>query len=155
MDFIVSKVVMSITALLVVSILAGLLSPDKFADLDTDLVRVLDDLSSIVGRIAMSASEVTITWAVPFLATGGEVLVTVHHSILTGNSDGQCVRMQPIFELHTWPYDGSMLNTSAIHALDNSSEDVECHSGQKFKICTASVQFENGARLLLFLSRAF
>ena len=155
MDFIVSKVVMSITALLVVSILAGLVSPDKLVDLDTDLVRVLDDLSSIVGRTAMSASEVTITWAVPFLTTGGEVLVTVHHSILSGSSGSQRVRVQPIFELHTWSYDGSMLSTSTIHTLDNSSEDVECRSGQKFTICTASVLFENGSRLLLFLSRAF
>ena len=155
MDFIVSKVVMSITALLVVSTLAGLLSSDKFTDPDTDLARVLDDLSSIIGRIAMSSSEVTITWTVPFLTTGGEVLVTVHHSILTCSSDGKNARAQPIFELHTWPYEGTMLNTSTIQALDNSSEDIECHSGQKFKICTASAQFENGSRLLLFLSRAF
>lgn len=155
MDFIVSKVVMSITALLVVSILAGLLSPDKFVHLDTELVRVLDDLSSTVCRTAMSASEVTITWTVPFISTGGEVLVTVHHSILSGSSGGQRVRVQPIFELHTWSYDGSMLNTSTIDALDNYSEDVECRSGQKFTICTASVQFDNGSRLLLFLSRAF
>jgi len=154
MDFIVSKVVMSITALLVVSILAGLLSPDKFVHLDTELVRVLDDLSSIVGRTAMSASEVTITWTVPFISTGGEVLVTVHRSILSGSSGGQRVRVQPIFELHTWSYDGSMLNTSTIDALDNYSEDVECRSGQRFTICTASVQFDNGSRLLLFLSRA-
>lgn len=155
MDFIVSKVVMSITALLVVSILAGLLSPDKFADPDTDLARVLDDLSSIVGRTAMSASEVTITWTVPFLSTGGEVLVTVHHSILSGSSGGRSVRVQPMFELHTWVYDGSMLNTSAIHALDDSSGDIECRSGQRFTICTASVQFDNGSRLLVFLFRAF
>ena len=155
MDFIVSKVVMSIAALLVVSILAELLSPDKFVDLDSDLVRVLDDLSSIIGRTAMSASQVTITWTVPFLSTGGEVLVTVHQSILSGSSGGQRVRVQPIFELHTWSYDGSMLNTSTINALDDSSEDVECRSGQKFTICTTSAQFDNGSRLLLFLSRAF
>jgi len=155
MDFIVSKVVMSVTALLVVSILAGLLSPDKFADLDTDLEGVLEDLSSIIGRMAMSACEVTITWTVPFLSTGGEVLVTVHHSILSGSSDEQSVRMQPVFELHTWSYDGSMLNSSAVNALDDSSEGVECRSGQKFTVCTASVQFDNGSRLLLFLSRAF
>ncbi len=155
MDFIVSKVVMSITALLVVSMLGGLLSPDRFADLDSDLARILDDLSSIVSRAAMSASEVTITWAVPFLSSGGEVLVTVHHSILSGCSGGQSVRAQPTFELHTWPYDGSMLNASAVHALDASSDDVECSSGQRLKICMASVQFDNGSRSLLFISRAF
>jgi hypothetical protein len=153
MDFIVSKVVVSITALLVVSILTGLLSPNRFTDLDSDLERVLEDLSSTVGRTAMSACEVAITWTVPFLSTGGEVLVTVHQSILSGTSGDQRVRTQPVFELHTWAYDGSMLNTSTIDALDNSSEDVECISGQRLMICNAFVQFENGSRLLLFLSR--
>ena len=155
MDFIVSKVVMSIIALLVVSVVAGLLSPDKFSDSDSDLTRVLDDLSSIIDRTVMSASEVAITWTVPFLSTGGEVSVTVHHSILSGSSCGKNARVEPIFEPHTWSYDGSMLNTSTIHALDNASDDIECSSGQTLTICTTSVRFDNGSKLLVFVSRAF
>ncbi len=155
MDFIISKVVMSITALLVVSVLAGLVSPDKYVNLDSDLERALDDLSSLVCRTALSASEVTMTWTVPFLTTGGEVLVTVHHSILSGSSGGHCVRVQPVIDMHTWSYDGSMLNSSAIDALDDSSEDVECHSGQMLKISTVPVHFDNGSRLLIFIFRVF
>jgi hypothetical protein len=154
MDFIISKVVMSITALIVVSILAGLLSPERFAGVSTDLERILDDLSSVVSRTAMSASEITITWTVPFLTTGGEVSVTVHNSILSGRSGGEIARVQPMFELHTWHYDGSMMNASTIDALDNASEDIDCSSGRKLTVCNASVQFENGSRLLIFLARA-
>ncbi len=154
MDFIVSKVVMSVTALLVVSILAGLLSPDKFVDSDNDLVRVLDDLSSTIDRIAMSASEVTITWTVPFLSSGDEVLVTVQHSILSGSSNDRIARLQPVFELHTWSYDGSVLNTSTIEALDLSSDGIGCRSGQRLTISTAPVLLENESKLLVFLSRA-
>jgi hypothetical protein len=154
MDFIVSKVLMSVTALLVVSILAGLLSPDKFVDPDSDLARVLYDLSSTVDRIAMSASEVTITWTVPFLSSGDEVLVTVHHSILSGSSNERTVQLQPVFELHTWSHDGSVLNSSAIDALDLYSDGIGCRSGQKLTISTVPVLLENESRLLVFLTRA-
>lgn len=151
MDFIISKVVMSITALLVVSVLTGLLSPNMFVEVDTELGGVLEDLSSIITRAVMSASEVSITWTVPFLATGGEVLVTVHHSLFTCSTEDESERMQPVFDLHTWEYDEAMLNASIIRELDDSSENLERHSGQGLTISAEPVQFENESRLLLFV----
>ena len=152
MDFIISKVVMSVAALLVASILAGVLSPDVFTDTDSELERVLTGLSSIVGRAVMSASEITMTWTVPFLSSGGEVVVTVHNSILSCSSGGESAFVQPTSDFHTWSYDGSMLNMSTLQALDRSTGHLEWCSGQKIMVSTEFVQFDNGPRLLVFLS---
>jgi len=153
MDFIVSKVAMSVCALMVVAMLAGVVDRDAFVDHDQELATILVRFGGLVERAATSCSEVAADWTVPLLSGGESVSVSIQAGIVAIEAEGKAARAQPACGIHTWDWDGSMLNLSSIEELDESSPRLQFTSGEAILIDTVQVMLENECAYLVFISR--
>lgn len=151
MDFVVSKVAMSICALLVVSVLGGVLESDiLFRDFG-ELESILADLSIAVERSAWSGCEGVAIWEVPFLPDGENVEISIRSTLFHASASGRSAALKPACEPHTWVWDGAPLNLSAVSALDASSPATKARSGQAIEIRTWLVSYENSESLFVFV----
>ncbi|MGQ9587684.1 MAG: hypothetical protein ACUVT7_04795 [Thermoplasmata archaeon] len=154
MDFVVSKVAMSVCALLVLSVLAGAFSSERFVEKDAELESVAEDLSLLAERIWRSGSEIRMTWAVPFLSTGEGVEITIENSVVWAKSATDLAVRKPSCGLHTWAWDCSELNSTTARELDSHARQVNARSGQSLELRTEHVLFESQTKLMVFVSLA-
>jgi hypothetical protein len=151
-DFVVSKVAMSICALMVVATVAGVFERDAFVDKDHELSVLLDRLSNLIDRAAMSNSEFTTGWKVPLSSDGSPIVISIRTGSVSAESDGRFAMTQQACWLHTWNWDGQELNSSSINEMDGSSPLLRFESGTTILIRTILVTLENEQRYLVFAS---
>jgi len=152
MDFIVSKVAMSICALLVVSVLGGVIGDDMLFDKPDELRSTLANLTIVLERVAWSNCEGWTVWRVPFLSNGDCIDISIRPSALRAHSEGRSVMTVPACAVHTWTWNGTSLNRTMMEDLDESSPTLESSSGHDIRIETKTVRYENGDLLLLFVT---
>lgn len=152
MDFVVSKVAMSICALLVVTVLGGVLGNDiLFSEVD-ELDSILTDLSIAVERSVWSACEGRIIWRVPFLSDGTSIDVSVRGSVFSAKSGERSAVLRPACDTHTWQWNGTSLNATCVSILDASSPVAIASSGHALEIRTQMIAYEDQSRILAFVS---
>lgn len=152
MDFFVSKVALSICALLVITILSGVTDRDRFMDDGREIETVLQDFCDVADRAFGERSEGTVLWTVPVLLTGNIIELTLDRGVVHSQWEGRSIARQPQCYLHTWRWDGSALNESTVGDLDKHSGRLTASSGERIILTTAYVLFENDHRLLVFAS---
>ena len=152
MDFFVSKVALSICALLVITILSGVTDTDRFVDDRRDIETILQGFCDVVDRAFGERSEGSVVWTVPALPTGDGIELTIERGAVHCQWDGRSIVRQPQSYLHTWRWDGSALNESTVGELDKNSSRLMASSGESFILTTTYVLFENDHRLLAFAS---
>ena len=151
MDFVLSKVAMSICALLVLSILSGALGDRVLFDESSELASIAKDFSIAVERSAWSGCEETLIWDVPFVSNGDCVNMTIRTSAIQVRSGEKSIALTVACEIHTWAWNGSALNQTAIRALDNASAPLRTMSGNAIEIRTLTVRYESSERLFVFV----
>jgi len=155
MDFVVSKVAMSVCALAVAGILAGMADHVCLPDHGEMLDDVLWSLASLVASIGANHGESCVEWSVPRLPSGDSALLSIWPDMAYAAYDGT-VRWCPLEpSLHAWEWDGSTLNRSRIDALDASGNEVSALSGQTLTIMGKEVVTDEGRTFLLFVSGPF
>lgn len=150
MDFVVSKVAMSICALLVIGVLSGATGSQDRELLAEELDAIVSQVCSLIDRAVASGAEVSMMWSVPDLASGDDVTLTVCRSIVRADSGGQGCARQPLSGVHTWTWTGAALNESVIDALDSSSKAIELNSGKELVLSTEIVLLDDEPALLAF-----
>lgn len=153
MDFVVSKVAMSICALTVVAVLAGVFDRGAFVDREIELSEILDRLSRLVDWAAKSGSEFTTGWGIPLSSDGSPIVISICGGVLSASSGGRTAMRQPACGLHTWSWDGRGLNKSSICELDRLSPQLKFESGMTILIRTILVNLENEPKYLVFASQ--
>ncbi len=153
MDFVVSKVAMSICALVVVAVLAGVFDRDAFVDRHHELSSILEDLSGIVDRAAISNSEFSTAWRVPLASDGNPIVISIRAGSVSAECEGRTAAAQPSCGLHTWSWDGRDLNSSSVYEMDISSPQLSFGSGTTILVSTILVTLENEPKLLVFASQ--
>lgn len=151
-DFVVSKVAMSVCALVVVGVLAGVVDNEKFTNCDQELAEVLERFSGLVDRAAMCAFGFATGWTVPLSSDGSPIDVSIHAGVVRAESGNRVASLQPSCELHTWWWNGSRLNLSSIRALDESSPRLDFVSSEMILVRTIEMTVENELRHLVFVS---
>lgn len=154
MDFIVSKVAMSICALIVVGVLGGLIVGTRSSETAYELKGVLDELRELVENAERASASGEIRWAVPALSNGEDVEILVSSSLLRGTSDGHSEVRRLSCALHTWLWDGAMLNSTIVAELDRSAEPIKAVSGERIAIKVENVLVDNESHLMVFLLKA-
>jgi hypothetical protein len=153
MDFIASKVAMSICALTVAGILGGIAENADTPDICSDLDGVLTHFNRLISHVLRSGAECSIDWTLPIAHTDGVLHMEILGDRASASSDG-VTRWATLCEVvHTWPWDGSVLNQSTIDALDSACQSVRIHSGQSVTIDAIEVETGEGADVMLFLRR--
>lgn len=152
MDFIISRVVMSICALIVVGVLAGVVDVPQFEEPNSELADIADGLCSMMEDIAGSRADVIFLWTVPSLVSGEVVRVTVSSDMVSVNCAASEAFARPSCGLHLWDWDGSVLNRSIVEVLDSSSAPLQASSSDSIILESIEVELEDSRRSMLFVS---
>jgi hypothetical protein len=153
-DFIVSKVALSVCALLTVGVLSNVFDTDRFIPADAEVRRIVNDLRETIDSAYGGGTEKSISWLVPSLPDGKEVGICISGGFVRGDGDGHSFLAKPIAPVHTWAWDEGRLNGSLIKDLDNSSEDIHAVSGEAFVISSIAASVDNDRMLLVFVRKA-
>ena len=151
MDFVISKVVMSVCALLVAGILSGLIGMTGTLDNRSELKGVLKEFAGLVERTARSGAEAVVEWTVPTLSDGGKIKMTITSVAVSGEAGGHKYTYQPAVTLHLWSYVGTALNATEVSLLDKAAFPIDSGSGEVVRILTEMVTFENEPSLFAFV----
>ncbi len=155
MDFVISKVAMSVCGLLVVGVLSGCMDPARFADPGHELDRIIRGFCDLVDRAVLSRSDSSLAWSVPCRADGQSVEVVISGGIVAAEAGGERSFGQPAMGIHTWHNTGAAMNMTGLRLLDASAEDLITFSGESLIISTELVLLENQPTYLAFAQRAF
>jgi len=151
MDFVVSKVAMSVTAILVAAILAGALDERRFMDQDGEIARVLGEFTSLIEDINGANAEADLAWSVPMMPTGAELRIAVDGNLIIGESGGFRAVARPMCAFHTWLPTTVCLNGSIVDDLDRSAPVLEAVSGQVIRIVVAELVVDSAEELMVFV----
>ncbi len=148
-DFVVSKVVMSVCALLVAGGLAGIVETSLEADPGGDLEDILDDLQETLSRLASHGCDFDLTWTVPALPSASAVHMSFGDGPVVARADGvtRAAEMWP--EVHTWTWDGRPLNMTVVEELDSSSPRLDAWTGDALAITAYEVLLDDCRELLV------
>jgi len=149
MDFVISKVVMAICALLVIATLTGLFTEESLLGNDRGISHVLDEFCEIAARANMCESDVL--WQTPFLLDGGVVTMSIQKESVLAESSGEAAARQLSSRVHLWRSDGRPLNESAILALDSDAGSLVFESGTTVEIVSRMLTYEDGPRIFVFV----
>jgi hypothetical protein len=152
MDFVVSKVVMSICALMVVGILGAMFSANPLLDPKGELESVADDFCSVADSAAVSMAHASMTWTIPFTSSGGTIHFELERSIVRMESGSDKVVVRPICDIRTWVCIGAILNSTELEALDWGSPKLVADSGDILELDSRTVLLNNENRILVFAS---
>ena len=129
-----SKVAMSICALMVVSVLGGVFSEDMLTHTRGDLRAIGRQICALASMLASDRTCSSCHWNVPFLPSGGVAEVEIAPGFVTVTSGGDVEVMQPPCSMHTWSFEGQELNWSLVEELDGASDHVRVASGHGIEL---------------------
>lgn len=153
MDFIVSKVAMSVCALLVAGVLAELADPTNYVDAASELEGYLRELCSVAEAGVLAGCELDSTYMVPFFSDGSMVTIELERGAFFAQSRGAHAYVEPRMRVHVWRWDGHPLNSTSVEQLDTDTPGLAFRSGDGIEIQTRLVVFDNEPRLMVFASR--
>jgi hypothetical protein len=150
MDFVISKVVMSICALMVAGILGGMFSANPLLDPKGELESIADDFCSVADSAAVSTATLIMTWTIPFTSSGGSIHFELDRSIIRLESGSDKAVVRPVCDLRTWNCEGATLNSTELEALDRNSPKLVADSGDILELGSRTVILDNENRDLVF-----
>lgn len=154
MDFIVSRIAMSVCALLVIGILAGVVDGPLFDGPSAEIEDAVKGFCRVAEEVAGSRAEVELDWTVPSLLSGDVIRMTISCDLVSVTCAGSRAVAAPACEMRMWTWDGSALNESLLSALDGSSEPIEAVSGDVIVLRSMKVECDGLARPMLFVAKA-
>lgn len=150
MDFVVSKVALSICALLVAAVLGNIYGDGAFRDVRGELESVARDLIAIASAPLDARTECTASWEVPCLSAGEEVSVIVSAESVRVFTSSAIVMIATPFAMHTWSWDGSPLNDSLMAELDGRASKTTASSHGTITIVATEITVGNDPELMVF-----
>jgi len=153
MDFVLSKVAMSVCALLVAGVLAGCMDPSRFAGQEGEIDSVVKRFCGLVDRAVSSHSETWLAWEVPSMADGEDIRMVIHRGLVMAEAGAESAIAQPVTGIHTWHDTGASMNATVLRLLDESADELVIHSGHQVLLVTELVLLENLPTYLAFARR--
>lgn len=151
MDFVVSKVAMSICVLMVASILAGVYREQAVVDDSSELRGLLMRLTDLINTYKDASAESTIRTEVPSMVKGEKIDVEVSCSYMVARSGTREVFAQSPDGVHTWFWLGEPLNNTVIAERDARAAPANASTGGCLLVMTRLAIVENDARMLVFV----
>lgn len=150
-DFVVSKVVMSVCALLVAGAMADILGATLSTDPAGDLEDLLAGLQRIVSSMEEHGGECELAWQVPLLTSGPAISVSFHAGLVTARAGLVTAVAETQPGLHAWAWDGQPLNTTMIEGMDRECAALVASSGEVLTIAASAVILDDCPTLLMFV----
>jgi len=148
---VVSKVVMSVCALLIAGTLTGIVNASLSPDPENDLGDILASLQRTVSAIAAHEGECTVTWEVPTLPSGATVGLYIRECDATACAEDADMTVEIMPELHPWAWDGQPINWTRVEELDRVITCFEARSGDELALSCRWVLVDDSDELLMFV----
>jgi hypothetical protein len=152
MDFIISKVAMSICALIIASILSGLFAKEALFEPWDELKGVVREFCSFADQVALSGAEADVVWIVPFKADRSTLSLTLKDFMVIGESDNHKSIDQTACMLRTWAFEDCVLNSTVVEALDKAMPSISAKSGSAIGLSSRAATVDGVQTTLVFAS---
>lgn len=153
MDFIVSKVAMSVCALMVAALLAGAFSSDRLYDRSSEVELVLREFCGTADGALKTGKECTVGWQVPFASSGDAITISVRHNRVSASADDELAILEPLSPIRTWEPVTRQVNLTTLDELDNQAPEASFRSGETVELSTILMTIEDKTALMVFCSR--
>lgn len=153
MDFVISKVAISVCALLVAGILSGCMDSLSFAGQEGEIDGVVKRFCGLVDRVVLSHSKTCLAWDVPFMADGQEIRMIIHRGQVMAEAGTESAFAQPVTGIHTWHDTGASMNATMLRLLDATGDELVASSGDQVLLVTELVLLDNLPTYLAFARR--
>jgi hypothetical protein len=154
MDFVISKIGMSICALLVVSVLGqSLYESSSSGEMDAldGIVRLFDHL---LYSCVKAGEDVDCIYRVPHLPDGSAVFMTFHPGGVIASSEDARVHTETCCPLNLWDWNGDELNQTMLGEMNRDCEPIETASGDGLLIEVRCVPVQSVSCRMAFVSLA-
>lgn len=135
----ISKLGLSICALLVASVLGQVLNEPLSTSERRGLEAVAEQLDDLMSTLVDGGCEASHSYTVPSLATGSSVVMTIRLGGVEVRSENALATILLCDPLHLWEWDGTELNRSMVDGLDSSSDPLVAVSGDRLHIAVLLV----------------
>jgi hypothetical protein len=150
-DFVISKVGLSVCALISASVLGAVFSDSGVDDRRQELRVILQRMCDLISSAAVAGGDSVRMFCIPSLSTGEPIrtTVTVDGAIMSSGTASEIDH--PCTRIHLWHWDGRELNDSVITALDRSYGETTAHTGETLEIFAMSVMVDGIHQVLVFV----
>ena len=154
MDFVISKVCLSICALLILASISQTLDGTLSTEERRDVEIIASQFERLIRTLLERGNEAVHIYRVPSLATGEAVTMTIRtNGVEVVSEHATCDIMLPC-PLHLWKWNLTDLNRTDVVELDSSSQPLATVSGDTLRIEMARIPVQSVATAMLFLSLA-
>ena len=148
----ISKVAMSVCALIVATAVGQALIEGRNAGDKAELEGVLRALCDGVSKMALRAVEGDLDYSVPRTSDGDPLRLEICVHAMMLRSSNLAVVAHPCTPLHLWEWNGSEIRSYDIACLDNLHRLTEAGSGDVVRLQTRLVVVDSSQTLLAFAS---
>jgi hypothetical protein len=151
MDFVASKVGMSVCALMVSSILVSVLEGSQTAYMESELDGIAREMADDLSSVLLGGVRSRTVDQVPWLATGEavDVAVSTDSLLLRCGSAATCVTLA--HSVHLWRWNGSRLDLSEVGTLDSMTPPLEASSGDLLETSVENIEVDDSDVLMVFV----
>jgi len=150
-EFVISKVALSVCALMVVSVLGSSVGIVLEQDIRGELRDILTAFDRLLMGLSSARGECSASFEVPFLSDGCAACMQVGHGLLMAEAGNERAGMEPSVQVHTWSSSLSGLNTTAVDELDLISATCVAMSGETVGISIEIIVVDDEPTLKAFV----
>ena len=154
MDFVISKVCLSICALLMLASIGQTLDGALSTEERRDVEAIASRFEELVRTLLERGDETVHIYRVPLLATGAAVSMIIRTSGAEVVSEHAKSDVMFPYPLHLWEWNLTDLNGTDVEELDSSSRPLVAVSGNPLRIEVARIPVQSVPTVMLFLSPA-
>jgi hypothetical protein len=152
LDFVISKVAMSVCALIVASILGPVLVGNHHPGDEAELECMMTRLCGSIATAMLSGVETDIVFPLTTTSSGSHIRLDVRTESLLLSSETEMALGHPCTDLHLWRWNGSDLRTADVAQLDLLCGCGVAATGQALMISTRWALLDSAPSLLAFAS---
>lgn len=152
MDFVISKVAISVCALIVASVLGSVLADSQHSSDKIELEDMMRRLCGSISAAMLGGVETDIAFPLTATSSGARVRLEVRAECLLLSSETEMIVGHPCADLHLWRWNGSDLKSSALAQLDLACGYGVATSGQTIVVSTRWLLLDSVPTLLAFAS---
>ena len=151
MDFVISKVAMSLCALIVASVLGPILVSVNDDGDRVELDAFVTNLSRAISMAVVAGLETNCELSLPTTSSGDEVHLELRPGGLLISSEDERVVCRPCTKLHLWKWNGSALTSTEVERLDSTHRESVAVSGDTIIAATRWIPVDSTPTLLAFV----
>ncbi len=154
MDFVVSKVALSVCALMVASVLGQSLYQSSLASDMDDLASILRQFDGLLRFCAEGVDDADCLYCVPYLPGGFPIALTIHPGGLVASSESSYASARTCCQLALWVWDGDEVNRTEVEEREHGSDPIKSVSGDCLLIRARQVPVDGIACTMVFVDSA-